>query len=1212
MVKAVRFGSAILASLTAVAWPVWAWLPEDASTEQPLELELADSPHKQEPVDFLREVKPILAEKCLACHGPDEPEADLRLDTAAGAFGDLGGYAAVAPGDREESELWYRVTTNDLDDRMPPADHGDALTAAEQDVLGRWIDEGADWQEHWGFAGWREVELPSVQNQAWVQDPIDQFVLARLEQAGLAPAADADELVWLRRVHFDLTGLPPTRPEIEAYLAAPADQRRAATVDRLLASPQFGEKWARHMLDLVRYAETRGHEFDYPIPNAWEYRDYLVRALNEDIGWDQLLREHVAGDLLPEPRLNPQTAANESVIGTGFWWLGEAVHSPVDLEVDLADRTANQIDVFGKSFLGLTIACARCHDHKFDPIPTRDYYSLAGFVQSASYRQVRYESLEQNAQVREQLRQLDEAMLESGAVRAAAKHRWSAALQTIPALASEAAELAAQIDRARDRQVLADFEAGIPAGWVASGSAFEQGIWRESNRPERYPNPKAAGDGFLNSQLLAAPDGGQADAATGTLRSTPFALNHDFLSFRVGGGKLAGEVGVRLLIDDRMVAEACGDSRAEMRSALWDLRRWRGKTAVLEVYDQATDGWGHVSCDDFVFQNSVPELELAQARESHDATTLLAWAQDPIALDEQQLAWLANPVFPEASTLQIPADRAVIWRPGSAWWQDGGAWQAHPSGPVLSSVAEGLVGWAPFPILLSDPDWNHLQADALSSHEATQVNWQGSGRTVRTSTVELGEGPVWYLLRGTGVAFAPVEHHRILNGPLHTQTALRFNTHGRWQWVRHDYMARYPGLRAHFEFSPTEDWIGLAAIVQGGDTPPSSLPDLVKLEPFFARPNLVPPLGELSSAEAQYYPARRTLLAQRRLQSRLAPALLDGNGVDQELLYRGNTATPRDPVPRSMLTQFRGEAAAIAAAGPDGRPTSGRLQLVEQMLERAAPLLSRVYVNRVWHHLMGRGIAPQPDNFGVLAGYPTHPDLLDALAAEALGTNWQLKPLVRRIVLSRTYGLASTPRPEAMQADPQNLLWHHRPTRRLSAEAVRDALLLVSGSLDATMGGPSIPVYLTPFMKGRGRPSRSGPLDGGGRRTLYQEIRRNFLPPFLMVWDYPPPATTMGRRSSSNVPAQSLALMNDPFVRELAERWAKRLEGADASGGVPRTEKLVQDVWWSALTRAPRANEIAQASAYLEAGQQAGRARLDVLAELCHVVFNLKEFVFLP
>ena len=425
-------------------------------------------------------------------------------------------------------------------------------------------------------------------------------------------------------------------------------------------------------------------------------------------------------------------------------------------------------------------------------------------------------------------------------------------------------------------------------------------------------------------------------------------------------------------------------------------------------------------------------------------------------------------------------------------------------------------------------------------------------------------------------------------------------------------MARYPGLRAHFEFSPTEGWVGVAAIVQGGDIPPSTLPESTTLDSFFERPALVPPLGDPGNAEAGYYAARQVLLEQRRVRSRLAPALLDGNGVDQELLFRGNTATPRDPVPRSMLTQFRGEAEAIAAAGPDGRPTSGRLQLVEQMLERAGPLLARVYVNRVWHNLMGRGIAPQPDNFGVLAGYPTHPDLLESLAAETRSTGWQLKPLVRRIVLSRTYGLASTARPEALEADPQNLLWHHRPPRRLSAEAVRDALLAVSGSLDASFGGPSIPVYLTPFMKGRGRPSRSGPLDGSGRRTLYQEIRRNFLPPFLMVWDYPPPATTMGQRSSSNVPAQSLALMNDPFVRELAQRWAKRLDQANDNGVAPSSKALVQELWWSALARAPRAEEAEQARAFLDAGQSSGQARVDALAELCHVVFNLKEFVYLP
>lgn len=1195
-----RCVAALVMSLAATGWASW-----HGEGKTPVVPKAASAPVDE--VDFLRDVKPILAEKCLACHGPDEPEADLRLDTKEGAFADMGGYAAVVPGDREASELWYRISTEDERDRMPPKEHPYALTDAEIETLGRWIDAGALWQEHWGFAPWREPSLPQIEDPAWAQEPIDAFVRARLDEAGLQPAAPAEDLTWLRRVSFDLIGLPPTSEEIEAFLAMPAGERRAATVDRLLDSPHFGEKWARHMLDLVRYAETRGHEFDYVIPNAWEYRDYLVRAFQEDIGWDQLVREHIAGDLLTEPRLHPTEGWNESVLGTGFWFLGEAVHSPVDLEVDLADRTANQIDVFGKAFLGLTIACARCHDHKFDPIPATDYYSLAGFVQSASYRQVRFQTLESDRALRDQLAPLDASLTLDAEVVQAAAARLRATLAEIPSFRAEAAALRAEIDRQRADRVLADFEDGLPDGWVAEGEAFADPVWVREGVRARYPNPKHVGEAFLNSQLPVQ-DGSEADRATGLLRSAPFTIDRDFLAFRIGGGKHPDGVGVRLMIDGEAVLKVGGENRSDMKPVAWDLRRFRGREATLEIFDEVTEGWGHVTCDQFVLQNMVPELELAKERRPEAASALLAWAEMPLEdadFDAEPYAaaleaWSAPP-----TPLALPEDREVLWVPGDAWWQDGAAWTPHAGGPVLSAQAKRQVGWLPHPALISDPDWHPPETAAGSSHERTQVNWRGSGRTFRTPTMRLGAGPVWYLVRGKGVAFAPVEHHRILNGPLHTGTAHRFDTKGQWKWQRHDVMSRYEGLRAHFEFSPTGGWLAVAAVVQGGDTPPSELPVLRGVERILNRVDLLPPLAAAGEAEAQYYAARSQLLASQEKVSRLAPALLDGNGVDQPLLFRGETGSPRDPVPRAMLARFRGEGGAVDQLTADGQPTSGRLALAEQVLEDSGALLARVYVNRVWHYLFGRGIAPQPDNFGVLAGYPTHPDLLDQLASDLRADGWRLKPLVRRIVLSKTYGLSGEASPAAMEADPSNRLLHHLPPRRLTAEAVRDALLLASGRLDRKIGGPSIPVHLTSFMKGRGRPGSSGPVDGAGRRTIYQEIRRNFLPPFLMIWDYPTPATTMGRRSSSNVPAQSLALMNDPMVRQLAEHGAKQLAQLSEADAIT-------ELWWRALARQPLAHEQEAAAAYLQQRRDAGDDATAALAELVHVVFNLKEFVYLP
>ena len=251
-------------------------------------------------------------------------------------------------------------------------------------------------KQAWLWETPRRQKIPAVKDTRWPLAPEDRFILHRLEEAKLSPAPRADDRTWLRRVHFVITGLPPSREEIQAFLADTKPGARERVVDRLLASPHFGERWARHWMDLMRYAESRGHEGDYIIANAWHYRDYLIRAFNEGVPYNQFLLEHLAGDLLPKPRLRPGTDINESVLATGWAFLGEENHSPVDIRQDECERIDNKVDVFSKTFLGLTISCARCHDHKFDPIRAQDYYAMSGFFLGSSFRQVRFEAVGNN------------------------------------------------------------------------------------------------------------------------------------------------------------------------------------------------------------------------------------------------------------------------------------------------------------------------------------------------------------------------------------------------------------------------------------------------------------------------------------------------------------------------------------------------------------------------------------------------------------------------------------------------------------------------------------------------------------------------------------------------------------------------------------------------------------------------------------------------
>ncbi|HIL54376.1 MAG TPA: DUF1549 domain-containing protein [Verrucomicrobia bacterium] len=256
----------------------------------------------------------------------------------------------------------------------------------------------------WIWQSPRQVEPPKVKDPAWPTDAVDCFVLRKLEAEKLKPAGPANDRVWMRRVYFAITGLPPKLEDIQTFLADTSRNRKRTLVRALLDSPHYGERWARHWMDLVRYAESRGNEEDPVLPNAYRYRDYLVRALNADLPYDALINEHLAGDLVKKPRLHPETGANESILATGWPFFGEMLHAPVDLRQDECDHLDNKVDVMSKTFLGLTVACARCHDHKFDAIRQRDYYAMAGLILSSSYRQARFESMEQNKSVAKKLK----------------------------------------------------------------------------------------------------------------------------------------------------------------------------------------------------------------------------------------------------------------------------------------------------------------------------------------------------------------------------------------------------------------------------------------------------------------------------------------------------------------------------------------------------------------------------------------------------------------------------------------------------------------------------------------------------------------------------------------------------------------------------------------------------------------------------------------
>ena len=1224
---------------------------------------------------FENEVRPLLAENCTRCHGQRRQRADLRLDIAEGVR--TGGFRgpAVVPGDPEASVLIAAVRYTDEDLAMPPKGK---LADEDIETLIEWVRRGAPLPEdaeghaavetetydlteranHWAFR-----PLSRADPSRGIDESIDEYVQARLEDAGLEPADQAEGRTLLRRLSFDLTGLPPDPAWLERNLQAPFE----TIVDELLASPHYGERWARHWLDLVRYAESRGHEFDLDIPNAYQYRDYVVRAFDRDVPYDLLVREHVAGDLLPSPRLDPDTGANESVLGTGFWFLGSEMHSPVDVRADETDRTADKIDVLSRAFLGLTVACARCHDHKFDAVSTEDYYALSGFVLGGSYRQVRFETMERNGDVAARLEALGVehapslrralgAHLKRVADDADDHLRAALAMDADPIGEVEGdVEIPTELDLLFD-----DFEREEFAPWTTTGTAYGHGPVAVAELPDYHDVRHHRGERVVTAhQARNGEDVREADEHTGALSSPPFVIERDYVHFLISGGSHEGTA-VQLVVDGVIVDRAHGSESNAMSHARFDVRALRGRTAHLVAVDEHTGGWGHVGLDHVVFSDrpdaGALECELRPQDAARRALRTAEEARRFGVAPEGIEAWTReldlarggenHPLRPFVAertaggpetdaAMRVLVDYATL-DPGH-WLQDGFGFGSRPlrAGEATirtdgyELVAESAAVW--------DPTWDVLELAADTQLEVTEPTWEQAGRTLRTPTFVPEHGRLFYRVRGAGHAFAAVDGHREVRGPLHTETVLSFEVPGDgFGWVEHDLRA-FAGHRVHIEFSPRRrkgaaSDLAVARLVEAERVPHAG--GLARLDAMLragepTQETLVERLdgalraaadrfarGETLHAEdagllawlaslartpvelpREFVSARESLVREIRTVSHTAPAMLEGTGVDEFVLLRGNHETPGHVARRRYLEVFDG------GEPLDTGPGSGRLALAERLTDPGHPLLARVWVNRLWHHLFGRGLVSSVDDFGRMGEAPSHPELLDHLAGRLIESGWSTKTVLREIVTSHTYRQSSRADPLAVEIDPDNLLLHHAPRRRLEGEAIRDAILAVSGGLRRELYGAPVPIHLTEFEQGRGRPAESGPVDGDGRRSLYLAVRRNFVTPFLQVFDYPPPATTMGRRGVSNVPAQALTLLNDPFVLGEARRWAERVQASEASD-VERVTRMYLD----AFGREPEPAELAEAVAFV------GRGSADdpqVWADLCHVLYNLKEFVFL-
>ncbi len=1025
---------------------------------------------------FESRIRPVLAQKCWSCHGSELQQGGLRLDSREAFLKGGGRGPAVVPGDPSASLLLRALRHEGLE--MPL---GGKLPDGQVADFAKWIADGAAWPKlsdsseqagHWAFEPVVSHRPPGA-GSAWTLNDVDRFIAAKLSDASLEPAPQADRRTLIRRLSFDLTGLPPRPEEVHAFVNDESPTAYGDLVDRLLSSKSFGEHWARKWMDWVRYSESHGSQGDFELPNAWRYRDYLIRAFNSDTPYDRMLLEYLAGDLLEDPRVNEEDGLNESMLGPGNLRMVEYGYLPVDALDDQVKVVDNQIDVLSKAFQGLTISCARCHDHKFDPITQKDFYALYGVFASSRHGLVTVDSVELLGRGRERLEQLRQK------IKRGLTDAWTKAPVAMPqsAPASLPPDDPLQLWLAlRGKHGLAfrsEWEC-LRSQWLDeaksrrdhNSSGFRR-IW-DLAKPEDYSRWYPSGPGVSrtpspNGEFRILPEGDRIVAGLlpagsysglgseklgGIVGSPRFRVSSDRISVRVVVGNF---ISARLVVENYPIGNggihpAIDVTGGRPRWITFDTAYRRGANAHLEL--QTLDERSRP----FRFNSGRPERKPAE--------------------DGRSSFGLIEVVFHDGQAGPRDEPAALLYLLD----------QERPEGVA---ELEGL--------------YRRLVREAVAA-------W-GRG--------ELDERQTAFLDAAIGSGLLPA-----------------------------------------------------------------------KLEELPALSELV---AEYRRVEAEVPVPRR------------APGVLPGTSFDQPLFTRGDHKKPDALVERRYLELFGGK-----PFRPQG---SGRLELALALASPQNPLTARVMVNRLWSNLFSQGIVATVDNFGATGEKPSHPELLDYLAERFVETGWSIKDMISLMVRSRAYQMTSAGSEQARDVDPGNRLLERQNFRRLSAEEIRDAILATSGELDATMYGPSVNVYYVGKTEGGGE---KGPLDGKGRRSVYQAIRRNSHNPFLEVFDAPKPSTTRGRRDVTNIPAQSLALLNDPFVIDQAKKWANR---AVADGAIAPGDRAVR-MFRRALSRDPAPEEldllITSLGAFADERETSAlMADERVWTDFAHALLNLKEFLYL-
>ena len=888
---------------------------------------------------FEGKVRPILVDNCYKCHSIENAKSKggLTLDTREGLLkgGEIG--PAIKPGDPTSSPLIKAINYQDKDLQMPPTKEGGRLSDAQIETLTAWVKMGAPdprsdsklklsgltdkARSHWAYQPVAKPAQPPVKNKAWCFTGVDTFILSKLEAQQLLPAPDASRETLLRRATYDLTGLPPSPQEVRDFVSDVSPQAFARVVDRLLASPAYGERWGRYWLDTARYADTIGGErnngkMDYRYPYAWTYRDYVVKAFNDDKPYDQFIVEQLAADKLPDI-----TPDDPRLAALGFLTVGERFRNPNDV---INDR----IDTVSKGFLAMTVACARCHDHKFDPIPTKDYYALHGVFAS---------SIEPPEKPIIAMPPLDQ---------------------------------------------LADFQEKLATLEQENRDAYYQAIAEEATK----------------------------------------------FRFDAAGYLLASSRRKNQASDDQMAA----------RNELIKKRRL-DPDLVNEISK-------NVRPNDPVISPLRLFLDL-------DPTQFAAKAEEIIAK-------LTAPPPPE------PTGKVAERRPN------------RPSTPPVNPlVIAAFKNTKPQSI----EDVADIYGKLFASIQPRAKEFYTAASTAKSMP-----------LPGFDPALA-----QLLEIPFKVQATGSLDMNQ---------------LRDLANRGPKK-------FVNRSENNLSKINHLLLTNP--GAPVRARVINDLATPK------------------------------DSPVLLRGQAETKGDIIPRRFLEVL----SPGGSPKPFAKNQSGRLELAQSIASKSNPLTARVLVNRLWMHHFGEGFVPTLDDLGTQSEPPSHPELLDYLAASFIEKNWSIKQLHRIVMLSHVYQESSETNPHNEKIDSQNRFLWRANIRRLDFESMRDSLLAFSGKLDRTLGGQPVNLTEEPYSY---------------RRSVYGYIDRGNLPELMQSFDFSDPDMTNSKRSTSIVPQQALFLMNSPMAIDVARRILTRPEVASARDDLGRTIAVYRVIF----QRNPKPSEI--------------------------------------